>query len=264
MTGYIPAFETQRDENAPTPWTNCNPASAAMLVDLWTYGRINTSDVALRRASPIPLNVGMNFAAVSAAIAKLFPELGALRYSERDGSGNANLSWGQLLTHLRSGGGAVVCGVYGGNDAVGNSKGWGDWKTVDSGLLIRRWQPSGTFGHAVFVCDAGDTDVLLMDPLGHGDYAGDRIPIAALWSFIWKTGWADATVRVTAAHGFTSPRPQPQRFSDVPATHQFHDEIEWLAEQGITRGAGGGRFEPEAAVTRGQMAAFLYRLANRG
>jgi hypothetical protein len=46
-----------------------------------------------------------------------------------------------------------------------------------------------------------------MDPLGHGDYKGDRIPIAALWDFIWKTGWADANVRIVAAHWFTAARP---------------------------------------------------------
>lgn len=196
---YVPRFETQRDEQAPVPWTNCTAASAAMLIDLWSWGQIDTSDVALRRASPVPLSQGMNFAQVGAAIAKLFPGLGALRYSEQAGWSPAPMTWAQLRDHLATGGGAVAAGTY---------SSWGEHRSR-AGLLIRRWQPAGTFGHAVFVCDyrpdAGD--LLLMDPLGHGDYRGDRISIEALWSFIWRSGSADATVRVTAAHGFAKPRP---------------------------------------------------------
>lgn len=206
MAIYSPAFETQRDDGAPTPWTNCNPASVAMLIDWYTFGRVNVSDVDIRRASGVPLTQGMNFAQIDAAIRAMRLSVGGLLYSEYDpGAGNANISWGQLLTHLRGGGGAVVCGNYG---AAGfrNSKGWGAW-TSSTGLRINRWQPGGTFGHAVYVGQAGQDDVLLMDPLGHGDYRGDRIPIAALWDFIWKTGWADANVRIVAAHWFTAARP---------------------------------------------------------
>jgi hypothetical protein len=51
------------------------------------------------------------------------------------------------------------------------------------------------------------------------------------------------------------------RFIDVPATHPFYDDIEWLAAAGITAGcnAEGTRFCPENVVTRGEMAAFLVR-----
>lgn len=55
------------------------------------------------------------------------------------------------------------------------------------------------------------------------------------------------------------------RFEDVPATHVFHDDIAWLADQGITRGCNppaNSRFCPEDPVTRGQMAAFMHRLAD--
>jgi hypothetical protein len=48
-------------------------------------------------------------------------------------------------------------------------------------------------------------------------------------------------------------------FIDVPATHGFFADIEWLAASGITRGCGEGRFCPGRAVTRGEMAAFLVR-----
>jgi hypothetical protein len=50
-------------------------------------------------------------------------------------------------------------------------------------------------------------------------------------------------------------------FSDVPADHPFHDDIEWLADQGITRGCDEHSFCPEDDVSRGEMAAFLHRMA---
>ncbi len=53
------------------------------------------------------------------------------------------------------------------------------------------------------------------------------------------------------------------RFVDVPDGHVFGSAIEWLADQGITKGCdppSNDRFCPDARVTRGQMAAFLTRL----
>lgn len=49
------------------------------------------------------------------------------------------------------------------------------------------------------------------------------------------------------------------QFSDVPDDHTFHNDIEWLADNGITKGCGGTNFCPEDSVSRGQMAAFMRR-----
>ena len=51
-------------------------------------------------------------------------------------------------------------------------------------------------------------------------------------------------------------------FTDVPDTNTFHADIEWLAEEGITKGCNppvNDKFCPNDNVTRGQMAAFLVR-----
>jgi len=48
-------------------------------------------------------------------------------------------------------------------------------------------------------------------------------------------------------------------FSDVPANAFAADWIEELAAEGITSGCGGGRYCPNAIVTRAQMAVFLLR-----
>jgi S-layer homology domain len=47
------------------------------------------------------------------------------------------------------------------------------------------------------------------------------------------------------------------RFTDVPATHPFHDEIAALASGGIAEGYPDGRYLPAAPITRQAMAAFL-------
>lgn len=54
----------------------------------------------------------------------------------------------------------------------------------------------------------------------------------------------------------------PPSFSDVPPSHPFAEEIAWLASEGITTGFADGTFRPQRAVTRGQIAAFLYRTAD--
>ena len=48
-------------------------------------------------------------------------------------------------------------------------------------------------------------------------------------------------------------------FSDVPNSNTFHNSISTLYGARITGGCGGGKYCPNAAVTRGQMAAFLVR-----
>ena len=53
------------------------------------------------------------------------------------------------------------------------------------------------------------------------------------------------------------------RFTDVPTSSSFHDDISWLADAGVTLGcdASGTAFCPTDAVSRQQMAAFMRRLA---
>jgi hypothetical protein len=54
------------------------------------------------------------------------------------------------------------------------------------------------------------------------------------------------------------------RFTDVPDTNIFHDDISWLADAGVTRGCNppdNDEFCPDDFVTRQQLAAFLRRLS---
>ncbi|WP_062522931.1 carboxypeptidase regulatory-like domain-containing protein [Demequina silvatica] len=50
-------------------------------------------------------------------------------------------------------------------------------------------------------------------------------------------------------------------FTDVTYASPAWFEISWIADAGIATGFGDGSFRPQATVTRGQMAQYLYRLA---
>src|SRR5690606_35516477 len=53
--------------------------------------------------------------------------------------------------------------------------------------------------------------------------------------------------------------PAAPTFADVPSTHAFFTEIEWLAAEGIAEGYADGTFRPTATVSRQATAAFLHR-----
>jgi hypothetical protein len=51
-------------------------------------------------------------------------------------------------------------------------------------------------------------------------------------------------------------------FNDVPTSHPFCEEIQWMKETGISTGFPDGTYAPSAAVTRQAMSAFLARFAD--
>lgn len=52
-------------------------------------------------------------------------------------------------------------------------------------------------------------------------------------------------------------------FIDVPATHPFCAEIQWMAAEGLTQAYPDGTFRPATTVNRGTLAAFLHRFDGR-
>jgi len=50
-------------------------------------------------------------------------------------------------------------------------------------------------------------------------------------------------------------------FVDVCTNNPFFDEIEWMADEGISDGYSDGTYRPTGVVTRQSMSAFMYRLA---
>lgn len=52
---------------------------------------------------------------------------------------------------------------------------------------------------------------------------------------------------------------QPHGFTDVPATAYYAPAVQWFKEYGLTTGTSPTTFSPNANITRGQSALFLYR-----
>ncbi|WP_061962845.1 S-layer homology domain-containing protein [Demequina aurantiaca] len=90
------------------------------------------------------------------------------------------------------------------------------------------------------------------------------------------TGWSDGTFRPSAkitreamaaflyrASGDNHWSSYDELFTDVAFYDKFYDEIDWMANEGITTGYSTGygcrEFRPGNAITREAMAAFLYR-----
>ena len=116
--------------------------------------------------------------------------------------------------------------------------------------------------------DQRGTDPFLYEILSLADQAivggyadGTFRPLAA----VNRDAMAAFLYRAAGEPAFTPPA--TATFADVPATHPFFTEIEWLADTGITTGwsvEDGTEFRPATPVTREAMAAFLYRFGHDG
>ena len=83
--------------------------------------------------------------------------------------------------------------------------------------------------------------------VGPGRYGPDDfVTRGQMAAFLWRFAGSPAT----STHGF----------GDVPTGAFYDSAVGWLAATAITTGVGPGRYGPDDFVTRGQMAAFLYRL----
>lgn len=115
--------------------------------------------------------------------------------------------------------------------------------------------------------------------IGFTDIAGNQFKKEILWlanSGITR-GFSDGTFRPSASinrdamaaffyrmagsPSFTAPA--TPTFKDVPKSHPFYKEIEWMAARGITTGYPDGTFRPSATTNRDAMAAFFYRYAGK-
>ena len=59
------------------------------------------------------------------------------------------------------------------------------------------------------------------------------------------------------------PEATPSYYVDVPADAWYHAALDWATEQGIVNGVGEGKFDPEATLTREQIATILYRYTQK-
>ena len=90
----------------------------------------------------------------------------------------------------------------------------------------------------------------LMNGVGNNNFAPDApMTRAMLVTVLWRYEG--------------SPKEGTNGFRDVPAGDWYTDAVAWAAANGIVGGVGNGRFDPNGNITREQMAAILYRYAQR-
>ena len=80
--------------------------------------------------------------------------------------------------------------------------------------------------------------------ISDGTNPQDPISRAQMISMLWRTAGSPGTT--------DSPW-----FTDVPADAYYTDAVAWAAKNNITSGVGNGKFDPNAACTRAQIATFL-------
>lgn len=114
-------------------------------------------------------------------------------------------------------------------------------------VLFPDVQPSHTFfAEVTWLAEEGITS-----GYSDGDFKPTRdVTRAQMAAFLY---------RFAGSPSYTAPTRSP--FPDVSTSHAFYKEIAWLSAVGITTGYSDGDFKPSRSVTRGQMAAFLYRFA---
>lgn len=72
---------------------------------------------------------------------------------------------------------------------------------------------------------------------------------------------AQAVTLIWRASGSPAPKNPNNPFADVKTGAYYYDAVLWAVEKGITAGTTETTFQPDATVTRGQVATFLYRNA---
>jgi hypothetical protein len=189
LPGYQPAFVTERDGQR---WEDCLWASAAMLVDKWSAGRVGISKDRLRALSRSGEGRS-NFD-------DLRPALSRMGFRARSSpNGGDFVTWAELRTRLAAGGGAILLGDY-----------------SDLPRRYGRWDPSfwrnegEDDNHAIYLdrYDPRRDRYWVMDPLAPSGWQGEWVPARAIRAFAWSTGSGGLWTLMT-------PAAQPAPFGSV-------------------------------------------------
>ena len=147
---------------------------------------------------------------------------------------------------------------------------WWSWTAPSTGTL--RLDTLGSNFDTVLAAytgtNAGALVAKAQNDDGQSDYTSEVLmPVKAGVTYRWAvsgyggdTGavslnWNLQTVQCSISN--TNP------FNDVPNSAWYRNAVLWLVQRGITSGTGPGRYSPNSAVTRGQMAVFLWNTAGQ-
>ena len=170
LPNYHPEFITQREGGGST--ADCLWASASMLVEKWSAGRITASKDRLRRMSG-DTKKGSNFDDLTPVLRKL-----GLK-AKWSPEGGEYVTWSGLRDRIRKGGGAILLGDY--HDLP---RYYGRWAP-------KFWKKKGKKdNHAIYLdrYDGRTDRFWVMDPLAPAGWKGEWIPARYLRAFAWSTG----------------------------------------------------------------------------
>ena len=179
LPNYHPEFITQREGGGST--ADCLWASASMLVEKWTAGRITVSKDRLRRMSG-DMRKGSNFDDLTPVLRKL-----GLK-AKWSPEGGEYVTWGGLRDRIRKGGGAILLGDY-----HELPRWYGRWAP-------KFWKKKGKKdNHAIYLdrYDGRTDKFWVMDPLAPAGWKGEWIPARYLRAFAWSTGGGGLWAMVT-------------------------------------------------------------------
>ena len=86
------------------------------------------------------------------------------------------------------------------------------------------------------------------------DKDGNSVAVVKIANGVWSFTMPEGGVTVTGS--YVTPA---QRFRDLNDSKWYRNEIAYVVENGLMNGVGGGRFDPDAATTRGMIMTILAR-----
>ena len=178
--GHHPGFVTEREAGR---WQDCIWASAAMLVDKWTAGRVTISKDELRRRSG-DLHGGSNLDLVR----RVLRQIGIP--ARTSPTGGDFVTWADLRARLATGGGAILLG-----DDSHLPRWFGRWDPTFWG------RSGGRDNHAIYLdrYDRASDRFWIMDPLAPAGWPGEWISARDLRSFAWTTPGGGLAALMTPA-----------------------------------------------------------------
>jgi hypothetical protein len=186
---HHPRFVSEREAGR---WEDCVWASASMLVDKWTAGRLIVSKDRLRKLSG-DRKGGSSLELVGRVLRKIgLP-------ARTSPFGGASITWADLRARLAAGGGAILLG-----DDSKLPRWFGRWD-------LTFWRRSGNRDdHAIYVdrYDTGHDRFWVMDPLAPAGWRGEWIRGRDLRAFVWST-------RSGALSALMTPAAAPLPFAGV-------------------------------------------------
>lgn len=142
---------------------------------------------------------------------------------------------------------------------------WWSWTAPGTGTL--RLTTASDRRTVVSVYTGNDAGALVAKAQNDDGSNGVLVPVKAGVTYRWAVsgflGNTDAVSLTWNLQPVQCSITNTNPFNDVPNSAWYRNPVLWLVQRGITSGTAPGKYSPNAAVTRGQMAMFLWKVAGQ-